>query len=235
MATEQASGFWARNWFVLALVVGVPLLMLLVWGIGTRPVAAVAPDSEKDFGDLFIDTLLTLIAVALFMERALEVVIKSSRALGRTEKDNAVLACDREIEDCKEKIDTLRRKRADAQFAGQDGEMKKQIDDANVALEAARERRRTALQEVETYRTQTKKLVHIFALIAGLFIATAGVRALDPMLAGESEGLMIYVDTLLTAGLIAGGADGLHKLISLATTYFDITREGLKGKPTSGQ
>lgn len=232
------NGFVSRYWFVLALVVGLPLLCLIVWGTGLGKEPLPMVKAADRLGDHIVDTLMTLIAVSLFVERALEVVVKSSRALGRTEKDNAVLACDKTVEDRLEQITTLRERIANPTLRNQSEEMQAQLDEANRQLEEARRTRKKAMQAIQTYRTQTMKMVHLAALVVGVFVATAGVRALEPLFQWEVPGAIPsffkYVDTLLTAGLIAGGADGLHKLVALATTYFDVSRDRLSGKPPPG-
>lgn len=226
---DIASSGPPRNWFMLALVVGLPLLCLALWGVfAIEPLDMVAP--VDNIGETIVDTLLGLIAVALFVERALEVAVKSSRSLGRNEKDNALLACDKTVQDRLEQITAVRARIADPELANQHVELRAQLNHANEELEAARQQRKQTMQAIETYRTQTKKIVHIVALIVGIFVATAGVRALDPLFIGDSTRFLVYVDTLLTAGLIAGGADGLHKLIAVATTYFDVSRDRISGK-----
>lgn len=224
---------WQRNWFWVALAVGLPLLALIVWsGFNVKPEPVLTP--VQDLNSRLIDTLLALIAVALFLERALEVVVKSSRAVGRTEKDNVLLKWNKAVQDRLEQIGTLRARIADPALQSQHAEMQAQLDEANRSLEAARQERKQTMQDIQTYRTQTQKVSHIAALVAGFFIAAAGVRALDPLFDANGSSLFGYVDTLLTTGLIAGGADGLHKLISLATTYFDISKDRMSGGPPLG-
>ncbi len=67
----------------------------------------------------------------------------------------------------------------------------------------------------------------------GLALAVLGVRVLEHLV--ESDVLRMAVpwqakgfrsfDVLLTGGLIGGGADGIHKLVSVFTTKFDQLSE----------
>ncbi len=67
----------------------------------------------------------------------------------------------------------------------------------------------------------------------GLALAVLGVRVLEPLVEADvlllaqpwqAKGFRLY-DVLLTGGLIGGGADGIHKLVSVFTTKFDQLSE----------
>ena len=64
----------------------------------------------------------------------------------------------------------------------------------------------------------------------------AGARALAPLLAaqppaGSPQALVVtMVDVVITAGLIGGGSDGIHKLVSVITDYLDAIRDKVAGK-----
>jgi hypothetical protein len=69
-------------------------------------------------------------------------------------------------------------------------------------------------------------------------VAALGVRVLqlfvDPAvfdaLSGLQRRLFCTVDVLLTGALLGGGADGLHKLVRVFTTFMDSTAELAKGR-----
>jgi hypothetical protein len=42
--------------------------------------------------------------------------------------------------------------------------------------------------------------------------------------------VVTIVDVVITAGLIGGGSDGIHKLVSVITDYLDATRDKVAGK-----
>jgi hypothetical protein len=62
----------------------------------------------------------------------------------------------------------------------------------------------------------------------GLLLAYVGVRALSsfyaspPALQSDHQQLMLnVVDVVLSAALLAGGANGIHSVVSSITTFFD--------------
>lgn len=87
------------------------------------------------------------------------------------------------------------------------------------------------------YRAQTKQYAFAVALGFGLAAAVAGVRALgafaitDPGKTGFSGAdpmqrkVFIVVDILLSALLLAGGANGIHSVVNAFTSYFDSTAQ----------
>lgn len=148
------------------------------------------------------DVLMGLFLAALFMERAQEVFITAWRAGGRQKLERA-------IEDIK-------------------------------AAVAADSNDRTATQhlvssqdELDNYKSETQKHAYFFGLAIGLLIALAGVRSLSHIanhenLQGFQQSLFYGLDIGLTAALIAGGSDALHKLISVFTDAMDATRKRIK-------
>ena len=67
----------------------------------------------------------------------------------------------------------------------------------------------------------------------GLVASLAGVNALSPFLAKDAlnnlpaaqHALFAGFDIVLTAALLAGGADGLHSVISAFTSFFGATAQ----------
>ena len=75
-------------------------------------------------------------------------------------------------------------------------------------------------------------------MILGVLISFAGPRILAQVMAG-SESLQSWqavvfhgVDILVTGGLIGGGSEGIHKLVTLITDFLDQTRA--RAKANSG-
>ena len=76
-----------------------------------------------------------------------------------------------------------------------------------------------AEQEVARLLTLRERLRLLLGFIVGIFVSAAGIRALEGLLVISNERavdrLLYPVDVLLTAGLIAGGSNGLAFLIQL--------------------
>jgi hypothetical protein len=96
----------------------------------------------------------------------------------------------------------------------------------SVAKEADEQFAAHALQE---YRGVTQQYAFAASLLLSLCVSISGVRALQPFLdtnalAGVSaaqRGFFLTVDVALTALVLAGGADGVHSIVSAVTTFFD--------------
>ena len=87
------------------------------------------------------------------------------------------------------------------------------------------------------YKARTRRVAFAGAVLLCLTISAMGVRALEqlvdpPVLARFTDSqLRVFrtVDVALTGLLLAGGADGLHKLVSLFLTQVDRLTQQAKG------
>lgn len=119
-----------------------------------------------------------------------------------------------------------------------------------VAVESARRRleaapqsysRQQAVEENERsltdYRVQTQRIALRAGVVLGLLISAIGVRTLDLVVAMPSAGvplvLFTILDLLVTAGMIGGGSDAVHKLMTAVTGFLDATRSA-QSKLTAG-
>ncbi len=83
------------------------------------------------------------------------------------------------------------------------------------------------------YRGQTQRYAFLISLGLGLIASLAGVRTIRPFLQLDAlnhlnfvqRDLFVGFDVLLTGALLAGGADGLHSMISAITCFFNATSE----------
>lgn len=152
-------------------------------------------------GDEVIDMLISLAMIALFLERAQEVFVSAWRDSGKRPLE----------EDVETLIDILeaadKKDRAEARRALQTGRMALAI-----------------------YKADTNKISYRFGVVAGLLIALVGVRTIQPL--ANLEGIkstqvmwFTFVDVSLTAGLIGGGADGIHKVVATFTDFLQATRD----------
>jgi hypothetical protein len=84
-----------------------------------------------------------------------------------------------------------------------------------LAANSADKQARAAAEDLMTKRERLRLLL---AFIVGVLVAGAGVRALEGLLQTEGarlDRLFYPVDVLLTAGLLAGGSNGIAFLIQL--------------------
>lgn len=77
------------------------------------------------------------------------------------------------------------------------------------------------------YRGMTQRIALRAGVVLGLLLAACGIRTLDMFVAAPSDvaPLLLYtlLDVVVTAGMIGGGSDAVHKLISAVTRFLDAT------------
>jgi hypothetical protein len=138
-----------------------------------------------------------LLLTAGFIERAVEVVISPWRDAGATKFEN--------------RLDALK-----AQVP---------IADATTI--------EFADAEFQEYKGKTQQYAFCASMSFSLAAAYVGVRALWPFvdhttfekLGGNQQWMFLVVDVVLSAALLAGGADGIHSVINAFTTFFDTTAQ----------
>lgn len=83
-----------------------------------------------------------------------------------------------------------------------------------------------AERSMDQYRSVTARRAMQIAYTAGLFVSLSGVRSLQPIvdatgLVGVQASLFSLTDILLTAGLIAGGSNGVNKVTSVFARHLE--------------
>ncbi|MDZ8107503.1 MAG: hypothetical protein RM338_18045 [Nostoc sp. DedQUE12a] len=101
---------------------------------------------------------------------------------------------------------------------------KPELDDLNT-----KERQRAA------YKADTRTIALWTSLLVGLLISAIGVRSIEPLVIIDSNNqiqLVIFrsLDALLTGGLIAGGSEGIHKIIQVFINFMEVTSQQIKDK-----
>ena len=189
-------------WFPLIL-----LVIIAVMGWLLMDGASIAFDPEKLSVDRIALLLGALIVISAFIERFLEVFVNAWRGFG-SEQINHEIELAQAI-----------------------------IDDENATegdREAAEEAKAANLEAKWVYTLKTRHGSSLAAIFLGAIVALLGVHALEPLvditkLSGTQLHLFKTFDVVLTAGLIGGGTDGLHKLMSTITTVLDETKKRTKG------
>ncbi|UCG49277.1 MAG: hypothetical protein JSU94_05730 [Phycisphaerales bacterium] len=200
-----------KNSKFVFLVVIVVLLILSLWL--TPWALELRKDAWKNIGYL----LGTMFVIALFLERALDVFLTTWRADGSEQLDLS-------IEGCRNRI---------AKFEART----KQYRDAHAAeAETLANELEEKNREKQQYRSKTRLIAMWSGLVAGILISAGGIRTLrtlveplafQDMPTGQRT-LFHLVDILLTAGLIAGGGDGIHKLTEAYRAFMETTTKKAK-------
>jgi hypothetical protein len=104
---------------------------------------------------------------------------------------------------------------------------KPQIDDIN-----EKERQRAA------YKSDTRIIALWTSLLFGLLMSAIGIRSIEPLVVIDLDNpiqVVIFrcLDALLTGGLIAGGSEGIHKLIKVFLDFMEATSKQIKNQGLS--
>ena len=156
-----------------------------------------------DARDVF-DVLVPLILIGLFVERTVEVLVTSWRGLER---------------------EALEKRLKEKQSAG--------AEDGDVLV---------IKEKIRSHKVQTLRFAFMCAVGLSFFVAIVGVRTLEHLtdieLAAQlwqeqldTRGWQVFgfriADIIFTTGLLAGGADGIHKVLSLFLDFVDQSRARL--------
>jgi hypothetical protein len=78
------------------------------------------------------------------------------------------------------------------------------------------------------YRGTTQRIALRAGVVLGLLIAATGIRTLDLFVSVQTDFaprlLYTLLDVVVTAGMIGGGSDAVHKLMGAVTRFLDATR-----------
>jgi hypothetical protein len=88
------------------------------------------------------------------------------------------------------------------------------------------------------HKIVTQRLAFLAGTAVGVIISALGVRALQPLVYADlfpgadgvqlQERVFMAMDVLLTGLLLGGGADGLHKIVTVFTNFMDATAQQAK-------
>jgi hypothetical protein len=93
---------------------------------------------------------------------------------------------------------------------------------------------KAASDRLDEYRGDTQQVAFVVSLTLSILVSMAGVRALGPfadvarlnnhaVTTPAQHLFFLCVDVVLSAGLLAGGADAIHSVVNAATSFFDNT------------
>lgn len=197
-------------WVVVALcVVGLCLVLVATqaWGIERGGNRLFVPlYFMPDTANTAVDILTSLLVITALMERAVEVFIGSTRSIKRQLTARYI-----------ETLDSLMLERQQSIEKAKDADNLPSLQQSLTDLKA---RRHHVAQRLTSYRTGTRIRALSFSLVFGTIIALAGLRVISPLLDVPYASLsyvqwaaLQIVDVAGTAGLIAGGTSGIHRLI----------------------
>ncbi|GEM_PF-6843600 len=194
----------------IAAAMALVLALLIVKKLKAVPTADLTP------GRVF-ELLGTLLVLALLLERSLEVFVTAWRGPDADKLRLKVAQC----------------ARVERQFellpAAERTARATDITKAETDLRSAEQ------QELE-YKTVTQRHTLGAALVLGTLISAIGFRTLERLvvpgsladLAAWQRTAFMAVDVVLTGSVIAGGSDGLHKMINAMIRFFDETTKRLR-------
>jgi hypothetical protein len=79
------------------------------------------------------------------------------------------------------------------------------------------------------FKGRTRTIAFLIALGLGMTISASGVRGLATLMnVKECSVIFRALDVLLTGALLAGGADGLHKIVAVFTSFMEKSAERTK-------
>ncbi|NIM16772.1 MAG: hypothetical protein GTO45_32685 [Candidatus Aminicenantes bacterium] len=176
---------------------------------------------RKDIGSSIGTILGSLLIISLLLERALDVFLTTWRAEGSERLDS-------EIKEIKQKIDQLKK-------AG------KADTDPDVKTEMGFLSQKN--QEKLTHRSKTRIIAMWSSLILGVIVSAIGFRVLatlvDPGsytgMEDKQKNFFDFVDILMTGGLLAGGSDGIHKIMDLYRVFMEGSSARVKSKSETAQ
>lgn len=175
-------------------------------------------------------TLLGFMLIALFIERVMEVYTSIWRAPERQKK---IIEAQR----ARVKVETVGAALKDAPRTASAPKLEAELTQAT-------DDHHQAVAQMEKYRVDTQNCTTIYSVAVGALVALAGVRALAAIVGpipsdsqdfGEwQRHFFNVVDIVLTAALLGGGADGIHKILSVYTKAAEEKKAEIEGRALQG-
>ncbi|MBX2864213.1 MAG: hypothetical protein KTR27_11715 [Leptolyngbyaceae cyanobacterium MAG.088] len=166
------------------------------------------PELRSTIVQIVLQQLTVLIIVALFLERALEVY---KLWYFSPEKERLAVEVEREQVELELLV-------ADVENSS-----------SEEAIGAVQLRLFNAEESLRVYKNHTRQALLRAAIVFGFLIGLVGVRSLEnafdfPAVETAVEGFRFYLfrmlDLILTAGLIAGGSEGIHGVVKKLSGFF---------------
>ena len=190
-------------------IIHVLLLVGIFAVVGLCILKCVLPDALP-FKELSIQTftgvIASLFAVALLVERAVEVVVM----VFRDYQADMLEFAEATAKDANTSANNIL-----ATNPG-DSAAKATVEKTKIDLDAAH-------RESIVYKAKTKEIAISVGFILGALVSIAGVRALHGLLADNATptGWFNFGDIIITSAMLAGGSEGIHRIANAFTSTMD--------------
>lgn len=209
----------------------------IVLSVGAVVIAFVFDFQEVRFAEASLENigalLLTLAIVAVVIERAVEVYVARRYDAEKIRLGRPLVRAQANLAKAEKLLSEERERRE-----GSSNQAERERDEHMLKLLDAVENAQKKVEEIDEqtwlplskFRTRKLFAANMLALFFGALASFAGVRVLGQFLPVGADGQLIgfmatsaaapqldifrVVDTVLTALVLAGGADGIHKMIS---------------------
>ena len=154
--------------------------------------------------DSVLGVLTWLFIVALFIERAVEVIVSTIRDAGADSLQH-------DVDTAQDKID--------AQAKSTPGSLP-YLDPLHAAQKNLLE-----------YRSETKELAMCVSFVICIFVSLAGVRSFGSIVETVLPANWIFpaADIIVTGAVLAGGTDAIHQMMNVVMNFFDNAADKAKG------
>ncbi|MBE9050203.1 hypothetical protein IQ243_07205 [Nostocales cyanobacterium LEGE 11386] len=108
------------------------------------------------------------------------------------------------------------------------------FDDLNTIISELNEKERKRV----AYKSDTRIIALWTSLLFGFLMSGIGIRSIEPLIVININSpiqIVIFrcLDALLTGGVIAGGSEGIHKLIQVFINFIEATSKQIKNQGIS--
>jgi hypothetical protein len=222
---------------IVAVLIMFGLAGAVVMWVVSNDSAYVSVQFVPDVNDAVIKVLMPILFVGLLVERSLEVFVSNARKHGRQPLERRLLKAREKLAQLASRSDVLQAQldgpgAGDLTASQRDVILARLSSVADHVPEAQRELR-DAEAEIEEFKGETRKIAYVVGTLIGLIIGLAGVRALSPLIQSQfpeaawfQEFAFNSIDVAMTAALLAGGAAGVHQVISVFGDYTQKVRKG---------
>lgn len=171
--------------------------------ISVRDLAPAAVPFRQIAPQALLGTLTWLFAVALFIERAVEVIVM-----------------------------VLRDAEADVR-AGAVGAEQGRLDEAAKAAPAVPlnlDALHAAQKNLADYRAETKEVALCVGFVLGIAVSLAGIRSFASIVDAVPAGNWLFstVDVLVTGAVLAGGSEGVHQMVNVFSNFLASLADRVK-------
>jgi len=197
--------------------------------------------------DKFLQLLIYLFLIALFVEQTLEIIVNILRDTDKDKLEEEKKKFKDEIDELKNKIDELKKETSiTEQTIEKSGinihEPKVQSNKLELDKKEEEFKLDKKDKQLKSYKNQTRQMTLVLGLYFGLIISALGIRVLGTITPLNDNNWDVHIfnllDILLTGSVIAGGSEGIHKIIRESIRFFQkaiIPLQSIFGKYLTNQ